>query len=34
MDAAPVANPEKPNSAAIKAMTKNIADHFNITIIF
>lgn len=34
MDAAPAAIPEKPNNAAINAMIKKIADHFNITMLF
>ncbi len=32
IEAAPEANPVKPKSAAINAITKNIAVHFNILI--
>ena len=34
ISAAPAAMPVNPNTAAISAIIKNVADHFNITVVF
>ena len=34
ISAAPAAIPVNPNIAAISAIIKNVADHFNITLVF